>query len=457
MREFKELKEEVRHRVDIRDVISHYGFVITKDDKTICPFHDDHTPSLSIDVKEQRWKCFVCNHGGDVFQFVMDLKHMTFPQAYNEVVRIAGMEESFLTDVRKQETYVPYPDKEKQKIKLYKGIMQYLSYQLHVDTDASLRYLKSRGITENSIDRFQLGYLDSAGKLMEFLKKKFGYTKEVLINSGFLQYHAETGVCSSMFAQRILFPIFDRYGNPIGFSGRRFLEKDTEKAKYVNSATDALFRKSASLYNLDKAGGAMRKSGMLYIVEGCFDVIAMAQAGIEQTACTLGTALSEEHIEALQKLRLQHPILMYDGDAAGQKAMLSAITLFQNRGIMPYCATLPEGMDPHELFQSNPASLQKISQAYIPDFSFRIRHWAKEQQSSCYLKNKEFVNEMLQGMQEQLDPLDRHEYLKELSEAVHIDVRALQEQQTFLTRKQQIQKEIPMQKNRRFSSEKRRM
>ena len=225
----------------------------------------------------------------------------------------------------------------------------------------------------------------------------------------------------------------------------------------MNSATDALFRKSASLYNLDKAGGAIRKSGMLYIVEGCFDVIAMAQAGIEQTACTLGTALSEEHIEALQKLRLQHPILMYDGDAAGQKAMLSAITLFQNRGIMPYCATLPEGMDPHELFKSNPASLQKISQAYIPDFSFRIRHWAKEQQSSCYLKNKEFVNEMLQGMQEQLDPLDRHEYLKELSEAVHIDVRALQEQQTFLTRKQQIQKEVPMQKNRRFSSEKRRM
>lgn len=325
--------------------------------KALCPFHDDHNPSLEVNPERQSYKCWSCGAGGDIFDFVMNLEHVDFSEAMRMLADRAGI-------VLERQPATAAADRGPSKSELYEvnawaeGVF---AGALRESSEAR-EYIEGRGLLPSSVERFHLGYAPEASGWLLGLARRQGHGMEVLEHAGLVARAEGTGPARERFRGRLIFPIHDDRGRTVGFGGRilprverAMSEQGRHVAKYLNTAETTLFRKRNLLYGADLARASARRAGWVAVVEGYTDVIAAHQVGLENVVGTLGTALGAEHVAGLRRLA-DRVVLVFDGDEAGMSAADRSLELFLGHEVDLRVLTLPAGLDPCDFLLKQGAS-----------------------------------------------------------------------------------------------------
>lgn len=339
MRIDEETINDIRKSVNIVDIISDYIPVEQKGRNyfSICPFHDDHNPSMSISPDKQIYTCFVCGAHGNVFNFIMDYENVSFVKALKVVADKVGIHIDVNDNTEKQ-----ISPSISAMYDIYDIAFKYYENNLKTkDGTTAMKYLTNRGFTDDIIKEFGVG-LSTRNKLTKMLQSK-KYSDELLLKSG-ISVSNSNGLYD-MFTDRIMFPLWDLEGRVVGFSGRIYDTEDS--SKYVNSKESDIFKKGNLLYNYHRAKDFARKKKSIIIVEGFMDVIALYKVGILNVVATMGTAITHDVAKLIKKLST-NVILCFDGDKAGEKATLSCIKELDDVGLTPKIVRLPENLDPDE-------------------------------------------------------------------------------------------------------------
>jgi len=330
---------EIRKSINIVDVISEYIPIEQRGKNyfAICPFHDDHNPSMSISKEKQIYTCFVCGAHGNVFNFIMDYENMPFVEAVKTVANKTGIP----LDISS------FKEKPKDKgitdlYNIYDFANKFYQNNLYTKDGAeALKYLHDREISDEIIKEFEIG-LSTNNKLTNLLKNK-NISNTVILNSG-LSSSKEDAIYDT-FVDRIMFPLWDLDGKVVGFSGRVYNKKDP--SKYINSKESDIFKKGKLIYNYHKAKEEIRRKKFLIVVEGFMDVIALYKVGIKNVVATMGTAVTNDQANILKRLST-NVTLCFDGDSAGNSATISCAKELINVGITPSIIRLEEGLDPDD-------------------------------------------------------------------------------------------------------------
>ncbi len=345
--------------------------------KAVCPFHDDHRPSLELNSERQSYKCWACGAGGDIFDFVQQYERVDFPEALRMLAERAGitLEAPALPATRQGPT----------KSDL-RGACAWAQswFVLHLQQSADAReYLTQRGISAESIERFSLGFaVDDRTALLDHARRE-GLDVKVLEAAGLVARNADNNVVRDRFRGRLIFPIHDWQGRPIAFGGRilpeietRWSEAGLTAAKYLNSPETPLFHKRRQLYGVHLAREAARKAGWVAVVEGYTDVVAAHQVGLANVVGTLGTALGEDHVQLVRRLT-DRAVLVFDGDEAGQRAAEKALEIFMAQEIDVRVLTLPTGLDPCDFLLTQGAeAFTKLVEASVDPLEFVLERAA---------------------------------------------------------------------------------
>ncbi|WP_343209627.1 DNA primase [Anaerolentibacter hominis] len=358
--------EEVRRSNDIVDVISSYVKLQKKGSNHmgLCPFHGEKTPSFSVSQSRQMYHCFGCGVGGNVFTFLMEYENLTFPEAVKSLAERAGIklpEQEYSPEAKRA------ADRKTRLLEVNKLAAKYYFYQLSQPNGAAAyRYFKGRGLTDETIKHFGLGYSNkTSDDLYQYLKRK-GYEDGLLKDSGLVTMNESKGVYDK-FWNRAMFPIMDANNKVIGFGGRVMGEG---MPKYLNSPETPVFDKSRNLYGLNFAK-ISRKDYML-ICEGYMDVIALHQAGFTNAVASLGTALTGLQANLLKRYTSE-VLLTYDSDGAGVKAAMRAIPILKEAGMTVRVISLAPYKDPDEFIKGLGADeFQKRIDNALNSFYFEI-------------------------------------------------------------------------------------
>jgi DNA primase len=334
---------EILGRLDIAEVIGE-TVALHRSGKSLvglCPFHQEKTPSFTVTPDKGVFYCFGCHKGGTIFNFVMEIEKVPWRDAVELLAKRAGIE-------------IPREDDQRDGIgreaflELYRRVAGSFHWLLMESPqgDAARAYLQSRRLTKETMEGFQVGYAPPDREwLFGFLTKK-SYSPEFLGRTGLFLDNAR-GRGGSLFASRIMFPIANSRGEILAFGGRAMGDA---QPKYLNSPETAFFRKRENLFGLDKAASPIRKAGWFVLVEGYMDVVAMHQAGIANCVAPLGTALTEQQVRQLKRFA-DKAVLVFDSDAAGQKATDRAIELLEAQDFFVQVAVVEGGKDPADLVQ----------------------------------------------------------------------------------------------------------
>src|SRR2546423_1649725 len=424
--------DTVKERVDIVQVIGEHGVVLKKSGRGftgLCPFHSEKTPSFHVNVDTRSYKCFGCSESGDVFTFLQKIDGLTPAEALRVLAERAGVELTSRRDPAEQE-------REKRLFAANDTAHFYFRQALR-GTDRGkevARYLAERGIQPETVEKFGLGYApDSWDGLVGYLRKK-GYSDEEVIAAG-LVGRSDRGLFD-WFRDRLIVPIKDGRGRIIAFGGRAM--RTDQRGKYVNSQGTVLFNKSATLYALDAARGAIRKQNAAVIVEGYFDAIALHQAGFENTVASMGTALTEEQYHVLDAMRIERAIVAFDGDPAGQNSaerrgielarqVQQAVRRARRGTIAPatsltvHVTVLPPETDPDDLARRDPEKLRKLLADATPVLDFVIDRIAARSALDGSDGQRRFLAETVRLVAGEAFPLTREVYLGRLSSLTGVD------------------------------------
>lgn len=338
---------EIKDKTDILDVVSEYVKLEKRGRNYIglCPFHDEKTPSFTVSEDKQICHCFGCKKGGNVFQFIQEIKDIPFTEAVKELGERVNIQVDVPNYSQDDGTH-QIASEDLQMIEMHELMQAYYHYALvkTVEGEAALNYLKERGFSDEMIEKRKIGYApDNATFCHDFLEKK-GYDIELAYEAGLLSRNEENFSYYDRFRDRIMFPLQNAQGRTVGYSGRTYTDQEP---KYLNSPETPIFQKRRLLYNLDKARRSIRKIDEIMLLEGFMDVIKSDQAGLHQVVATMGTQLSQEHITVVKKLT-NNITLMFDGDSAGQNATLKTGQQLLQQGFNVFVIQLPSGMDPDE-------------------------------------------------------------------------------------------------------------
>lgn len=368
----QETIEEVRRANDIVDVIKEY-VPLKKSGSSyfgLCPFHGEKTPSFSVSPSRQMYHCFGCGASGTVYQFMENYLHLSFPEAVETLANRAGItiQSKELSGEQKR-----WNERRKQLLAANKDAAVYFYSLLHSDRgEACLEYFKDRGLSDDTMLRFGLGYSDPhSDDLYLYLKKK-GYSDDILRESGLFTFSEQYGI-RDKFINRAMFPVMDQYSRVVAFGGRVFGD---EKPKYLNSPETDIFHKSRELYGLHLARRTRR--GYLILCEGYMDVIALHQAGFDCAVASLGTSLTPQQVEVISHIT-KNVYLSYDSDGAGVNAILRAIPMFQSKGINMRVINMTPYKDPDEFIKAKGADeYQRRIDSAENFFIFEIRQLEKK-------------------------------------------------------------------------------
>ena len=407
-----DLIEEVVSRNDIVDVIS--GYIKLKKNGSsyvgLCPFHNEKSPSFSVSQSRQLYHCFGCGVGGNVITFVMEYENFTFLEAVKSLADRVGME---LPEISYSQKEQQERDLKTKLLEINKIAATYYYHQLKSENgQVGLSYLRKRGLTDETINRFGLGYSGQNSKaLYRYLKDK-GYDDDLLKESGLFTY--ERGI-NDKFWNRVMFPIMDINNKVIGFGGRVMGDA---KPKYLNSPETKLFDKSRNLYGLNIARTARKNN--LIICEGYMDVIAMHQAGFDQAVASLGTAFTMGQAGLLKRYT-REVLLSYDSDGAGVKAALRAIGILKESGLTGKVINLEPYKDPDEFMKNlgKEAFQERIDQAEN-SFLFEIRMLEKEFNLSDPEDKTRFHREIARKLCDFSEEVERENYIEAVADKYHI-------------------------------------
>ena len=366
MRYSDDIIEEVRQKNDIVDVVSQYVKLTRKGSSYfgLCPFHNEKTPSFSVTPGKQMYYCFGCGAGGNVFNFIMEYENYTFGEALKHLADRAGVE---LPQIEYSKEVKEKAQQKAELLEINKQAAQYFYYQLRTEKGRQgLRYLTGRGLSEETMRKFGLGYSDKfSDGLYRYLKGK-GYKDDRLRESGLFNVDERHGMYDK-FWNRVIFPIMDVNNRVIGFGGRVMGDG---KPKYLNSPETKIFDKSRNLYGLNIARTTRKK--YLILCEGYMDVISMHQAGFTNAVASLGTALTSGHASLLKRYT-QEVLLLYDSDEAGIRAALRGIPILREAGVNSRVVNLKPYKDPDEFIKNMGAEAfeERLNQA-SDSFMFRV-------------------------------------------------------------------------------------
>jgi len=338
--------DRVKQAADIVEVISAHTDLRRQGARYVglCPFHDERTPSFSVEPQEKLYHCFGCGVGGDVIKFVEEKDGLNFAEAVELLADRYGVELE-----REQED--PRAEAKRQRRRRLEQLLDraaafYSSYLWESEEAGKARdYLARRGLGEEVLRSFGVGYAPSAWDKLLVRGQRAGFSVEELRGVGLVQ-RGRSGGDYDRFRERIMFPIRDRRGRVLGFGGRAM--REDQGAKYVNTAETEFFHKSQILYGVDQGKAAIAKAGRAVVVEGYTDVLALHQAGIEEAVGVMGTAITDEQVAALSGM-VDEVVLALDADAAGQEAMLRAQRVAAGRRMRLRVAAMPAGEDPAEM------------------------------------------------------------------------------------------------------------
>lgn len=366
MRYSDDIIEEVRMKNDIVDVISQYVKLTRRGSSYfgLCPFHNEKTPSFSVTPSKQMYYCFGCGAGGNVYNFIMEYENYSFGEALSHLADRAGVE---LPKIEYSREAREKAEQRANLLEINKLAAQYFYYQLRREGGkTAYGYLTGRGLSEETIRKFGLGYSDKySDDLYKYLKGK-GYSDELLRESGLFNVDERRGMYDK-FWNRVIFPIMDVNNRVIGFGGRVMGDG---KPKYLNSPETKIFDKSRNLYGLNFARTSRAK--YMLVCEGYVDVIAMHQAGFTNAVASLGTAFTSQHAMLLKRYTDQ-VVLTYDSDGAGVKAALRAIPILKEVGMSIKVLNMKPYKDPDEFIKNlGKEEFQKRIDNAVGSFMFEI-------------------------------------------------------------------------------------
>ena len=403
-----EIINEIRNKTDIVDVVSRY-VNLTKKGKNyigVCPFHDDHSPSMSVSPEKQIFTCFSCGATGNVFTFVSDFEKISFSDA----VRLLGEKAGISIG---NNTYIGN-SKRDEYFDIYDSANKFYQNSLFTNLGKNaIQYLKNRNIDRDTIKKFGIGLSVQKLSLTDYLKNK-NYSIDKLIDVGLTNDNG-----NDIFINRIMFPIYDLAGNPVAFSGRIYNTKDT--SKYINTKETDKFKKGKILYNYHIAKEHLKKNDSVIIMEGQMDVIRASTIGVNNCIATMGTALTRDH-KSIIKNMTNNVILCFDGDSAGEKATISAIELLEDTGIDIKIVRLPNDMDPDEYIikEGKDSFLYQISNATnLIDYKMEL---LKKNKDFGNIKDiSSYVNSALKELVYEKDDIVVELNLKKLATSFDID------------------------------------
>ena len=408
---------ELRSAADIIEVIGEHTRLkkAGRSWKGLCPFHNERTPSFTVDREKGLYHCFGCGAGGDVIHFVRQIDRLDFPEA---VEALAGR---FGVAIPKR-ARGPRDDRREQLLEAVARAQGFYAGELDKPKNPAAAYLEGRGVPDELRRHLGLGYApDSWDALARRLSGDF--PEALLVEAGLLQPRADTKGAYDRFRNRLLFVLRDDRGRAVGFGGRALA--DGQEPKYLNSPETPLFHKKRTLYGLSQARDAIRRQERTVLVEGYFDHLALVRAGVEETVATMGTALTPEQAEKLRRL-CERVILCYDGDPAGRSATRAAIGLCLAQGLSVAVARMPPGEDPDDVLQrAGPADLAaRIAGA--PDFlAWLLEEVHPAEHGISAAERSARIAGLLDSVKEIPDSILRHEECRRVAEAVAVPLEVL--------------------------------
>ena len=445
--------DEIKRRLDIVDFIGESVQLkrAGKSFKGLCPFHAEKTPSFHVSPERQSWYCFGESEGGDVFSFVQKREGVGFAEALRMLAERAGieLEERQRPDPTVRERTDRLTEILESTALFYRGLLQ-------SEAGAHARaYLAERGVTRESIERFGLGYAEPTGRALERHLVKAGYGVDEAVEAGALGQ--TDGRTYDRFRDRVVFPIRDAEGRAIGFGGRAL--KPDQQPKYLNSPQSEVFDKGANLYALDHARAAIREAGQAIVVEGYMDALIPHQAGFRNVVATLGTALTERHVQVLRNLG-REIVLCLDSDLAGLRAAqrgssvahdgtadeavridLGALNrwerprrrdqaqaaIFLERRTLLKVMTLEGGKDPDEVIRQDPSAWARAVEAAQPVIDFVLTNLGTIFDLSGTDGRREAARATVGLIYDVADPIDRDRHLQRLAAVIGTQVDVLHE------------------------------
>jgi len=429
------LKNQIRQATDIVDLISEHLTLQRKgkDWVGICPFHQDHRPSMYVSPAKELFKCFACGAGGDVFKFVQMRENLSFPEAIERLAERAGIKVEKVS--RPQNRRPGQPEiidiDPKYLARLNDWSLKY--WQSNFDNEQkghlARNYVQQRQISDQSAKDWSIGYaFDSWDGLVK--SARGAKIPEKLLIDGGVAVSRENGGIYDKFRNRIMFPILDVTGRVIGFGGRTLGD---DPAKYMNSPATVLFDKSYSLYGLDKARKSISESGTAVIVEGYTDVIMSHQFGVNNVVATLGTSLTGGHVRILRRYA-KKIVLVFDSDVAGMAAANRALEVCLSENIDIKLAFAGDGKDPCDfLLASGAEAFEKLIDEAEDVMDFKWNRLIEGLEGSDNITDKkavveEYIRTIVAGMQGgKIDELARGLIVKKLSGIIGMDVASLEQ------------------------------
>lgn len=410
---------DIQRKINIVDIISEYLPLEQRGKNyfAICPFHDDHNPSLSISPEKQIYTCFVCGASGNVFNFVMNYEKVSFQEAVSYLANKVGINLNINSIPKKNnidESLKKYYDMYLLSLKYYQNNIKSI-----YGKDA-IKYLNDRKIDDDIIDEFEIGLSLTDNELSKLLIKK-GFDVNDIV---------DIGLCSSkdnytydIFKNRIMFPLWDNNGSVVGFSGRIY--NTNNESKYVNSKESIIFKKGLLLYNYHRAINYSRDKKEIIVVEGFMDVIRLYTIGIKNVVATMGTAITKQHANLIKKLS-KNVVLCFDGDSAGDKATKSAILELEKVGITPKVIRLEDNLDPDDYIikKGKDSFLLHLKNA-VSSLSYKIESSKKDINLNDYNEVSLYIKEVVKDLEKINDKVVYELMLNKISKETNVSVKTI--------------------------------
>ncbi len=411
--------DQIKHRLNIADLVQSYVPMRKAGStwKGLCPFHQEKSPSFTVNEERQIYKCFGCGEAGDIIDFVMKMEHLTFPEGLQLLADRAGV----ILDKRK--TPIQYAQEKDEKSRLYQinrlaaDVFHKILLE-HPKAAAAREYLASRGLTSETIKTFHLGFAPAGNRMEPSVLQRF------LAQRGFNSTETKKAGSPERFTNRLMFPLWDALGNPIGFTGRALDPND--QPKYLNTPETPLFKKSRILYPLAHAKDAIKLTGRVVMVEGQMDVLLAHQLGTKGVVATSGTALTTEHLEIVRRYTTK-VLFSFDADGAGIEATRKAVLLAYDLELEPSVVRLPKGYkDLGELALVDPKAWQTALDTALPAFTWQLaiaEETTPEPQSAT---SKKAIGRLLLPLLSRMrDPIERAHWTQLLARKLGLAERVI--------------------------------
>jgi DNA primase len=412
---------QVRDRVDIAEVVGHHVSLTKAGQnlKGLCPFHQEKSPSFTVNSSKQIFHCFGCGAGGNVFTFLTRITGTSFPEVVRDLGRKVGIE---IQESAGQSG--PLAAQTARVESLNQAVVGWFRQNLNDPKlgEEARTYLAGRGMTDATLERFAVGFAPNEWDGLSKALMKQGFTAAELAMAGLTVAREHASGSYDRFRGRVIFPITDLRKRVVGFGGR-ILGEGTPK--YLNSPDTPLFKKGQTLYALDLAREAVARLKTVIVVEGYFDAVALHQAGLTHTVATLGTALTAEHIQVLRRFASK-VVLLFDPDQAGVRAALRGLDLFVNSGLGVKVVTLPDGDDPDTYVRKQgPEAFARLEEQAPSLLDFALEHRLSTAESSTIEGRIRSVDDVLRILQKSEHPIEREERIRVVAERLGISQQRL--------------------------------